>query len=121
MRLLMLAILFLLSCPLVAQLNGKYTFRHINQEDGLLHTKVNSITQDKKGFIWILTSNGMQRYDGYRFVNFPHVKGYSLVNDEKNDRVGVFEFDVLKFPGPSQDSVQTYSLDDLFKNDNEAN
>jgi ligand-binding sensor domain-containing protein/putative methionine-R-sulfoxide reductase with GAF domain len=48
-----------------------YTFRHINQSDGLLHTQVNSIVQDTKGYIWILTPNGLQRYDGTRFVNYP--------------------------------------------------
>jgi ligand-binding sensor domain-containing protein/putative methionine-R-sulfoxide reductase with GAF domain/anti-sigma regulatory factor (Ser/Thr protein kinase) len=54
-----------------AQQPFNYPFRHINQSDGLLHARVNSIVQDGKGFIWILTPNGLQRYDGSRFVNYP--------------------------------------------------
>src|SRR6187401_1394630 len=56
-----------------AQLNGKYTFRHIDQTDGLLHTTIQGISQDKRGFIWILTLNGLQRYDGSRFLNYPEI------------------------------------------------
>lgn len=46
-----------------------YFFRHLTQEDGLIHNDVLSIAQDKKGFIWIATSNGLQRYEGNRFLN----------------------------------------------------
>ncbi|MBL0356860.1 MAG: hypothetical protein IPP72_08180 [Chitinophagaceae bacterium] len=38
----------------------------------MLHTRVNSIVQDNKGYIWILTPNGLQRYDGSRFINYPY-------------------------------------------------
>ena len=55
-----------------AQQIFNYTVRHINQSDGLLHTSINSIVQDAKGYIWILTPNGLQRYDGSRFVNYPY-------------------------------------------------
>ncbi len=54
-----------------AQQRDNYIFRHISQSDGLLNTRINSIVQDSKGYIWILTPNGLQRYDGSRFVNFP--------------------------------------------------
>src|SRR6187402_1896369 len=60
-------------CSLYAQLNGKYTFRHIDQTDGLLHTTIKGIGQDKRGFIWILTFNGLQRYDGSRFLNYSEI------------------------------------------------
>ena len=53
-----------------AQPNNQYLFRHIDQRDGLLHNTVYSITQDKKGFMWIGTSNGVQRYDGLRFSDY---------------------------------------------------
>ena len=55
-----------------AQQNNNYFFHHIDQTDGLLHNQVNSIVQDSKGFIWILTPNGLQRFDGVRFVNHPY-------------------------------------------------
>lgn len=52
-----------------------YAFRHITKENGLASDNVLSISQDSKGFIWIGTDNGLQRYDGYNFTNFHHVPG----------------------------------------------
>ena len=34
------------------------------------NTKVNCIVQDKKGFIWLGTNYGVNRYDGYNFVTY---------------------------------------------------
>lgn len=49
-----------------------YAFNRISTEDGLgLQSNVIfSIYQDKKGFIWIGGSNGIQRFDGGKFVTF---------------------------------------------------
>jgi len=68
-------LLCLLSCNLgvIAQLDDKYAFRHIDQTDGLLHNTVRGLGQDEKGFIWILSYNGLQRYDGARFVSYPEI------------------------------------------------
>jgi ligand-binding sensor domain-containing protein len=49
---------------LSAQKSLSYFFRHINQWDGLLNNQVLSITQDGRGFMWIATVGGLQRYDG---------------------------------------------------------
>ncbi len=45
-------------------------FRHLDQKNGLLHNAVYAIAQDDAGYIWIGSENGLQRYDGIRFVNF---------------------------------------------------
>src|SRR5687768_4052174 len=67
-------IIFLgLLIQLPAQQQNNYTFRHIDQADGLLQNNVFGIRQDAKGFIWILTSNGLQRFDGTRFINYPGI------------------------------------------------
>ena len=51
------------------QLTG-YIFRNIDNNNGLLNNDVSSIGQDDRGFIWIGTQKGLQRYDGLRFVNY---------------------------------------------------
>lgn len=63
------AFLFLLSdLACFAQPGNYYFSRHITQEEGLLHNNVYDIVQDTKGFMWIATTNGLQRYDGSRFL-----------------------------------------------------
>jgi hypothetical protein len=41
-------------------------------ENGLSHNFVQHITQDKTGFLWISTWDGINRYDGYEFKNYYH-------------------------------------------------
>ncbi len=42
-------------------------FRHLTRENGLSHSWVHSIFQDKYGFMWFGTDDGLNRYDGYNF------------------------------------------------------
>lgn len=75
MRKYRLSILFFISFAAFtsanAQQNLSYYFRRITHADGLLHNQVFGITQDRKGFLWIATTNGLQRYDGSRFRWYP--------------------------------------------------
>jgi ligand-binding sensor domain-containing protein len=45
-------------------------FRHITVEEGLTQNYVNCFAQDKKGFIWIGTNDGLNKYDGKKITNF---------------------------------------------------
>jgi ligand-binding sensor domain-containing protein/signal transduction histidine kinase len=47
-------------------------FQHLTNVDGLSQNHVLSIVQDKQGFIWFGTSEGLNRYDGYDFVIYRH-------------------------------------------------
>jgi len=42
-------------------------FHHLTVENGLSQNAVIAIGQDSREFMWIGTSNGLNRYDGYRF------------------------------------------------------
>lgn len=50
-------------------------FNRITLQDGLSHNKVNCILQDKRGFIWIGTEDGLNRYDGNYFTVFRNQPG----------------------------------------------
>ncbi len=47
-------------------------FERITVKDGLSQSTVNSIIQDKKGFMWFATFGGLNRYDGYSFKVYSH-------------------------------------------------
>jgi ligand-binding sensor domain-containing protein len=49
------------------------TFRQIGTSDGLSHGVVTCRLQDSKGFVWIGTQNGLNRYDGYSFVHYTSI------------------------------------------------
>ena len=46
-----------------------YRFRHFGPDEGL-NTAVSRILQDRTGFLWIGTGNGLYRYDGAHFQRF---------------------------------------------------
>jgi ligand-binding sensor domain-containing protein/anti-sigma regulatory factor (Ser/Thr protein kinase) len=52
---------------------GQYTFRQIKVEDGLSQSTITSILQDKKGYMWIGTGNGLNKYNGYTFKLYSNV------------------------------------------------
>lgn len=41
--------------------------------EGLSHETVHAICQDKRGFLWIGTDDGLNRYDGYQFKVFKNI------------------------------------------------
>ena len=45
-------------------------FDNFTQAEGLPNNQIQCIFQDSKGWIWLGTSQGLSRFDGYRFVNF---------------------------------------------------
>ena len=48
----------------------QYYFRHYQVENGLSNNTVFCSIQDKKGFMWFGTKDGLNRFDGYRFKTF---------------------------------------------------
>lgn len=62
--------LFLLALYLPVFGEISHIFNRFSYADGLNTNKVNCVWQDKKGFIWIGTENGIQRFDGRKFINF---------------------------------------------------
>ena len=47
-----------------------YRYRHITMNDGLAANAVRNIVQDKCGFIWFGTDNGLCRYDGIQMQTY---------------------------------------------------
>jgi signal transduction histidine kinase/ligand-binding sensor domain-containing protein len=47
-------------------------FAHLTTDDGLSHNTVVDILQDRRGFMWFATAEGLNRYDGHGFVVYKH-------------------------------------------------
>ena len=52
-------------------------FEKIGMERGLSFNMITDILQDKRGFIWVATWSGLNRYDGYKFKIYKHIDGDS--------------------------------------------
>jgi signal transduction histidine kinase/streptogramin lyase len=46
-----------------------YVLNRLSQSEGLASNFVHGVWQDKQGFIWIGSDNGLQRYDGHSFFS----------------------------------------------------
>jgi ligand-binding sensor domain-containing protein/signal transduction histidine kinase/DNA-binding response OmpR family regulator len=67
---------------LIPALNAQqYYFKHYLVENGLSNNSISCSLQDKNGFLWFGTINGLNRFDGYSFKVFHH-------NSEDSNSIG---------------------------------
>ena len=64
---------------LAADTPGAYTFRSYGPDQGLRNQAITGLAQDKEGFIYVATEDGLFRYDGNRFERFG--AGEGLISD----------------------------------------
>jgi ligand-binding sensor domain-containing protein len=57
-----------------AQISAGYSCEFYNSAHGLPSSEIISLAKDSKGFLWIGTSAGISRYDGYEFHNYNRSK-----------------------------------------------
>ena len=77
-----LTIFALLAWAAVLQGQSRVKARQFTTEDGLPQNSVNQILQDKDGYIWIGTQDGLARFNGYEFeVYRPDVEDSFSISD----------------------------------------
>ena len=95
LRITIVLVLILLNCHTFGQGND-VTFRRLSTKDGLSQNDIRFIHQDSRGFIWIGTYDGLNRFDGYRFKVFrtglgaDNMLGSNLISCIAEDRHGNF-------------------------------
>lgn len=70
-------------------------FAAYTAQDGLSNSHINDILQDKYGFLWIATNDGLNRFDGLKFETFYAIAGdsttltgstvYDIYNDDQDN------------------------------------
>ena len=49
-----------------------YQFYHLTPDDGLSQVSIEAMLHDARGYLWVGTQDGLNRYDGHRFRIFKH-------------------------------------------------
>lgn len=114
-RVIFLLFIFSGHCSLVAQTTS-YRFAQVTVNTGLSHNQVTSFLRDDKGFLWIGTASGLNRFDGYTmkvFRNDPH-DSTSLSDNNVNkifrlpgNKMGVLTSSGLNIYDPEKERFST--------------
>ena len=81
---------------LCAQSNSaSFNYRYVTMHEGLCDNTIRAIHQDRFHFVWLGTSNGLDRYDGYEFKHYSVSSGWeerviesNYINDITEDNSG---------------------------------
>jgi ligand-binding sensor domain-containing protein len=68
-------LLFLISLTHLQAQKHLIQFENITIDDGLAQSTITDLLQDKNGFMWFATAEGLHRYDGYSFKIFKSEQG----------------------------------------------
>lgn len=84
---------------LISIVNGKsqeISFSHLTTNDGLSNNSVICLYQDEKGFIWAGTRNGVNLYNGNKFIIYKY---------HKNDPNSIIYNNILKITGNGKEEI----------------
>ena len=126
-HLILFLILLLVHIVAIAQI--KATIEYYGTEDGLSHRMVTSVIKDEDGFMWMAGWNGINRFDGKKFVSYkpaPDDK-YQLENnridqlaDDKTGGIWIKAYDrhIYRFDKAGRKFYPLYALlnDSRFRN-----
>jgi len=107
-------------------------FRHLFVKDGLSQGWVRCIYQDKFGFIWFGTGDGLNRYDGYEFKIYKNLPGnkntlsnnnIKKIVEDKKGNLWIGTQEGLNLYNRESDNIQPivstlqFSIEDIYSND----
>lgn len=120
-RLFTLSLFWALFTQLFAQ--PKSHIEHYNLVDGLPQRSIMNIIQDRRGFIWLATRDGLSKFDGYRFTNYKANSVDAVVMQDtriekiEEDIYGyiwiqTYHSEVFRFNPYTERFVSTFTVDD---------
>ncbi|MDP4207378.1 MAG: two-component regulator propeller domain-containing protein [Bacteroidota bacterium] len=80
MRIILISAFLFICTALVQGQNDALKFKSFSITDGLSQSTIERIFEDKKGFLWFATSDGLNQFDGYKFTVYKnnHLNSNSL-------------------------------------------
>ncbi|NBW37725.1 MAG: hypothetical protein EBR30_22435, partial [Cytophagia bacterium] len=96
----------------------KIEFERHSLEAGLSHPTVHCIMQDKQGFIWLGTQDGLNRWDGYSFKSYKHTNDVTSIShgcvwalhQDKKGRIWVGNELGLNLFEPATETFKVYHM-----------
>ena len=74
MRSILFFILIFLAVDAGAQLRRDFLFSNLGSRNGLVSEETVAVQQDDSGYMWIATADGLQRFEGRRFMTFRYAE-----------------------------------------------
>src|SRR4051812_30854964 len=90
-----------------------------DETSGLQSNVINAMLQDKKGFMWFGTADGLCRYDGYTFKTFRRMKGDSnslpennvlKLAEDKDGKIWIGMLDNISYYDPATGIFKNYPI-----------
>src|SRR5581483_1871402 len=95
----------------------RYTFQIYGQLDGLNNLSPTALAQDRSGFLWVGTQNGVFRYDGSRFeritAGLSSSRVASLYEDQNGSILAATGTGISRFTGGAFTPVSEPSFNTL--------
>lgn len=92
-----------------------YSFKHYNINNGLSQNTVHSIFQDKQGFMWFGTKDGLNRFDGNSFKIFKFSPNENLrdnvfhhILEDKDGKIWIATEDGVYIYDPRQEKFERF-------------
>jgi signal transduction histidine kinase/ligand-binding sensor domain-containing protein/DNA-binding response OmpR family regulator len=101
--------------------NSKITFERITTDHGLSSNRISGIVQDKTGFLWLATNNGLNRFDGIEIKQYIKQQDdtTSLSNNsilalycDRDDELWILTFNYLHRYNKKTDNFDRFVLSD---------
>lgn len=109
----LVSLIFLMIIGSKGMAQSPYALSHLNVTDGLSNNYVLDVECDERGLVWIATESGLNRFDGYEFVNYRSVNSglpydalQALYYDEEEDKLWIGS----KFHGVSWMDCDSYAI-----------
>lgn len=106
----------------------RITFNNLNVEQGISQSTIDVMFQDSKGYIWLGTNDGLNKYNGYEFKVYDYEDGENSISnshvtditEDSQGNIWITTIDGVNKLNPSTDEIKNYTKENKLINSNNA-